>query len=430
MKYTDNYGGNVDLQKATAEGVAVVADIVGTVGPRPAGSEMELKAQKMLEEKISPYASKTVTEPFSVHRQAFMGFIPFTVACGVSSVFVNWFWSPLAAFILCVLAFIPLFFEFLRYDEFNDFLFPKQTSHNTYAVIPPAGETKQRIVMVSHSDSQYEWTLNWLFGQVKAIGDKGGLVAKLAVEIPAVVGLVIQTIFALVCLIVGKGSAANLLQTPRWFFVLFFVVSILFIPLELSFIFFQSHTKSVPGASDNLSGCAVNLETVKAMKEAGIELERTEVVAVFSGSEEVGLRGAKAFAKAHKEEYKDVPTIVVALDTFRDLEDMAIYDRDLSGTLQHDWQVKHLLKNAALNTGRDLKFESVYVGGSDAAAFTRQGYKATTLAAMNPDPPVYYHTREDTVENMRPECIAVGIDIMVEAICMYDAVGLPEQTED
>ena len=28
---------------------------------------------------------------------------------------------------------------------------------------------------------------------------------------------------------------------------------------------------------------------------------------------------------------------------------------------------------------------------------------------------------------MRPECIAVGIDIMVEAICMYDAVGLPEE---
>ena len=46
---------------------------------------------------------------------------------------------------------------------------------------------------------------------------------------------------------------------------------------------------------------------------------------------------------------------------------------------------------------------------------------------MNPDPPVYYHTREDTVENMRPECITVGIEIMAEAICMYDDQGLPEQ---
>ena len=265
MKYTEQYTSELVLQKATAEGVAVVTDIVGTCGPRPSGSEQELKAQKMLADKVRPYASKVDTEPFEVHRQAFMGFIPFTVACGVASVFVNWYWSPIAALILCILAFIPLFFEFLRYDEFNDFLFPKQTSHNTYAVIPPAGETKQRIVMVSHSDSQYEWTLNWLFGQIKGIGDKGGLIAKLAVEIPAVVGLVIQTIFALVCTIVSKGVPAGVLNTPRWFFVTFFIVSIVFIPLELSFIFFQSHTKSVPGASDNLSGCAVNLETVKAM---------------------------------------------------------------------------------------------------------------------------------------------------------------------
>ncbi len=429
MKYTEQYTTELDLQKATAEGVSVVADIVSSCGPRPAGSEQELKAQKILADKVRPYASKVETEPFEVHRQAFMGFIPFTVICGVASVFVNWFWSPIAAFVLCVLAFIPLFFEFLRYDEFNDFLFPKQTSHNTYAVVSPAGEAKQRIVMVSHSDSQYEWTLNWLFGQIKSIGDKGGLVAKLAVEIPAVVGLVIQTIFALVCLIVGQGTAAGALTNPRWFFVTFFVVSIVFIPLELSFIFFQSHTKSVPGASDNLSGCAVNLEAIKALRDAGVELSQTEVVTVFSGSEEVGLRGAKAFAKGHKDEYDDIPTIVVALDTFRDLEDMAIYDRDLSGTLRHDAQVKQLLKKAALNCGRDLKFESIYVGGSDAAAFTREGYKASTLAAMNPDPPVYYHTREDTVENMRPECIAVGIDIMVETICMYDAEGLPEITE-
>lgn len=425
MKYTEYYAPVLDIQKATSEGVSVVADVVDTVGPRPAGSQQEYDAQQMLVEKLRGYATRVDTESFEVHRQAFMGFIPFTVACGVISVFVNWFASPIAAFILCVLAFIPLFFEFLRYDEFNDKLFPKQTSHNTYAVIPPAGDVKQRIVMVSHSDSQYEWTLNWLFGQIKAIGDKGGLVAKLAVEIPAVVGLVIQTIFALVCWIVGKGAAANTLENPHWFFVLFFVVSIVFIPLELSFIFFQSHTKSVPGASDNLSGCAVNLETVRVLQEAGVELAQTEIVAVFSGSEEVGLRGAKAFAKAHKEEYEDVPTIVVALDTFRDLEDMAVYDRDLSGTLRHDLQVKYLVKNAAANCGYDLPFASIYVGGSDAAAFTRQGYQATCLAAMNPDPPVYYHTRGDTVENMRPECINVGIDIMTEVICLYDKEGLP-----
>lgn len=420
MKYTETYSNSIDLHKATDDGVRVVANIVNTVGPRAAGSEQELQAQQMLAEEIRPYADKVETEDFEVHRQAFMGFIPFTVMCGVISVFVNWFASPAAAFLLCVLAFVPLVFEFLRYDEFCDKLFPKQTSHNTYGVVKPRGDVQQRLIMVSHSDSQYEWTLNYLIG---------GLTAKLAVEIPAVAGLVIQTIYALVCWIVGGGSPAIDIMSLRWFFVAFFAISIIFIPLEISFIFFQSHTKSVPGASDNLSGCAVNLEVVKALQDSGVKLDRTEVVAVFSGSEEVGLRGAKAFAKRHKNEYKDVPTVVIALDTFRDLEDMAIYDRDLSGTLQHDWQVKHLLKEAAANCGKDLPFSSVYVGGSDAAAFTREGYKASCLAAMNPDPPRYYHTRLDTVDNMRPECITVGLDIMIETVCMFDRNGLPTQTE-
>lgn len=418
MKNYESYSEKFDLKKATDDGVRVVADIVNAVGPRASGTENELKAQQMLADEVKAFADETKTEEFPVHRQAFMGFIPFTVIVGIIAVFVNWFFNPWIAFALDILAFIPLVFEFLMYKEFNDFLFPKQTSHNTYAVIKPEGEVKQRVILASHSDSQYEWTINYLIG---------GLTAKLVVEVPAVVGLVIQTIFNLVCGIVGGAQAAYLIDTPKWFFLTFFIVSCVFIPLEFAFIFFQSHTKSVPGASDNLSGCAVNLEIAKLLNNAGVKLKNTELVCLFTGSEEVGLRGAKAYAKAHKAEQDDVPTISIALDTFRDLEDMAIYDRDLSGTLRHDWQVKQLLQQASERCGNKLGFSSIYVGGSDAAAFTQAGYKASCLAAMNPDPPRYYHTRLDTVENMRPEAITVGLDILLEAVCTYDKEGLPTQ---
>ena len=33
------------------------------------------------------------------------------------------------------------------------------------------------------------------------------------------------------------------------------------------------------------------------------------------------------------------------------------------------------------------------------------------------------HTRLDTPENLRPECIEVGIEIMLEALCMFDKNG-------
>ncbi|MDE6413550.1 MAG: hypothetical protein K2K42_06665 [Eubacterium sp.] len=99
------------------------------------------------------YCDETRIEEFTLHRQGFMGFIPFTVLCGVASVFVNWFVSPIWALVLCVLAFIPLIFEFLMYKQFDDFLFPKQTSHNMIATRKPKGEVKKRIIMIGHSDS-------------------------------------------------------------------------------------------------------------------------------------------------------------------------------------------------------------------------------------------------------------------------------------
>ncbi|MBE6719362.1 MAG: Zn-dependent exopeptidase M28 [Ruminococcaceae bacterium] len=418
MKIANEYAPSFDVQGNTDFSVKEITDICNDIGPRKPGSPEELKAQKFMQRILDKYCEKTEIEDFTLHRQGFMGFIPFTVCMGVASVFVNWFGKSWIAFIMCILAFIPLIFEFLMYKEFDDFLFPKQTSHNLIGTKAPKGEVKQRIVLVGHSDSQFEWPINYYLG---------GLQAKLFVEIPAVIGLVIQTIFALICIFAGAKGNVGDFANAGLFFKIFFIVSIIFIPFEISFIFFQSWTKSVPGASDNLSGCYVGIGTLKALREAGVDLEQTELMVICSGSEEAGLRGAKAYAKRHEKELKDIPSICIGLDTFRDLEDMAVYDRDLSGTLQHDWGVKNLVKNAAANCGYDLKFESIYIGACDAAAFEQQGIPSTGFAAMNPDPPRYYHTRLDNPENLRPEAIAAGIEIMIETVCMYDKEGLPKK---
>ena len=415
MKTALEYSKDFDIDRQVEYAVKGITKVCRRIGPRKPGSPEEYRAQQWFQKDMKNYCEETRIEEFTLHRQGFMGFIPFTVACGIASVFVNWFASPIAALILCICAFVPLFFEFLMYKEFDDFLCPKQTSHNMIAVRKPKGEVKQRIVMVGHSDSQFEWTLNYLIG---------GLQAKLFVEIPAVVGLIVQTVFALVCIIAGKGGAAVNIQSARWFFILFFVISCVFIPFEFAFLFFQSWTKSVPGASDNLSGCYVGMAVVKALDEAKVRFENTEVVVICSGSEEAGLRGSKAYAKAHEKELKEIPTCVVALDTFRDLETMAVYHRDLSGTLQHHDGTKVLVHDACANCGFDVKYESIYIGGSDAASFTQRGIPATGFAAMDPAPPRYYHTRLDTPENLRPEAIKAGIEIMIEACCMFDKDGI------
>lgn len=419
MKVALEYSDKFDIDRQTEYAVKGITKVCKKIGPRKPGSPEELRAQQWFEKDMKNYCEKTEIEDFTIHRQGFMGFIPFTVICAVTGVFINWFVNPIAAFVLYVLAFIPFIFEFLMYRQFDDFLFPKQTSHNMIATRKPQGEIKKRFVMVGHSDSQFEWTLNYFLG---------GLQAKLFVEIPAVVGLVIQTIVAVFSIVMSavNGGIAPAMSIPKLhtLFIVLFVVSIVFIPFQICFLFFQSWRKSVPGASDNLSGCYVAMGTMKALAEAGVRFENTELVVICSGSEEAGLRGAKAYAKRHEKDLKDIPTAVVALDTFRDLETMAVYDRDLSGTLQHHKGVKELVHDACANCGFDVKYESIYIGGSDAAAFTQRGVPATGFAAMDPAPPRYYHTRLDTPENLREDAIQAGIEIMVEAACMYDKNGV------
>ena len=417
MKTALEYSQKFDPKRLAKFSVKNITRIVNEIGPRKPGSPEELKAQELMAKELSKYCEDVKIEEFKVHRQAFMGFIPFTVACAIASVFTYAFASPIISLILVILGFIPLLLEFVMYKQFIDPLFIGHPSHNVIAKRAPKGEVKKRIVFVGHSDSQFEWTLNYLLG---------GVGMKL-VLIPAVVGLVADLIIAIIGTICAGTNGALEAAEPRWLMILGFVVGCVFIPFQLGFLFFQSYTKSVPGASDNLSGCYGAISVAKALDDTDTRFENTEVVVICSGSEEAGLRGAKAYVNAHEKELKEIETCVIACDTFRDLETMAVYDRDMSDTVKHDWGVKHLVKNAGANCGFDLHFESVYIGASDAAAFTQKGIKATGFAAMDPTPPRYYHTRLDNVENLREDAIAAGIEILIEAACLYDKEGLPKE---
>ncbi len=418
MKTALEYSKSFDPKRLARFSVKNITKICNEIGPRRPGSPEELKAQKLMAKELSKSCEEVNIEEFKVHRQAFMGFIPFTVACAIASVFTYAFATPVISLILVILGAIPLFLEFLMYKQFIDPLFIAHPSHNVIAKRSPKGEIKKRIIFVGHSDSQYEWTLNYLLG---GIGMK-------IILIPAVVGLVADFIIAIIGIIcAGTGGALESAE-PRWLMILGFVVGCVFIPFQIGFLFFQSFYKSVPGASDNLSGCFAAISVAKAMEDTDTRFENTELVIICSGSEEAGLRGAKAYVKAHEKELKEIETCVIACDTFRDLETMAVYDRDLSGTVKHHWGVKHLVKKAGENCGFDLHFESIYIGGSDAAAFTQKGIPATGFAAMDPTPPRYYHTRLDNVENLREDAIAAGIEVLIETACMYDKEGLPTQS--
>ena len=127
MKIALEYGKDFDIKRQTEYAVKGITKICNKIGPRKPGSLEEHRAQQWFQRDMKNYCEDTKIEEFTLHRQGFMGFIPFTVACGIASVFVNWFASPIAAFILCILAFIPLVFEFLMYKQFDDFLYRRSS---------------------------------------------------------------------------------------------------------------------------------------------------------------------------------------------------------------------------------------------------------------------------------------------------------------
>ncbi len=162
----------------------------------------------------------------------------------------------------------------------------------------------------------------------------------------------------------------------------------------------------------------------KCLRANDLQLEHTELVYLITGSEEAGLQRHKAFTHRHANGWEDVPTAVVTLDTIRDLEHLHVYSRDRNGTVRHDMGVCRWLHDAGQRCGLELGYASVFLGSTDATAFTLAGIRSAALCAMDPRPADYYHNRRDCPDNMSQDCIRKTVEILMEGIRRYDQHGL------
>ena len=389
-----------------------IKKVCKTIGPRASGSENERKAQEHFKEEMKTCADKVDLEEFTIHPIAFMAWVVIDGIALLLSVLFSFLNMPVVSLALAVISILCMFTEFLMYWEFLDPLFPKKTSTNVIGRRAPTGEVKQRIIFSGHVDSAYEWTYTHL----------GGKTALFASGIYAVVGM----FFMLIVSIIQMTKFGAIGGTAEGWFVVLRYFELAFVPGFIAVLFFTNFRLPVTGANDNLTGSVTSIAVLKYLEDNNITFENTEVVAMTAGSEEAGLRGARAFTKRHLKELQEIPTVFFGMDTLRDYDDMAIYSRDMTGTVKTDPRVCALMKKGAERAGLDLPYSSVYFGASDAAAVTKLGVPAATLAAMNPGPPKYYHTREDTEEILVPKTIEKCLDICLQSLFLFDEQGLTE----
>ena len=390
------------------------------IGPRFSGTEQEKKSIEYFSEELKTCCDNVNIDSYTVHPKAFLGWIPMSAVLMVISSIVffvaQYFAMHYLFFIPAVFAAICIFFavtEFVFYNETLDPFTPKKTSYNAYGVRKAAGETKRRIIFGGHADCSMEWRYSYYGGPKLLIPVLGGSILGLVYVTVASIFVIIKTLI--------NPDFVNALTVDVLSYI-FLGFNIFFIPV----FFMYDKNRVVEGANDDLTGCFTSLAILKFMQDNDIRFENTEVVAICTGSEEIGLRGAKDFVKKHAKEYSDVETVFVAIDTVHDFDHMAIFNKDMSGIVKNDDDACRLMKEAGKIAGYDIPYSTVSLGATDAAAFSKSkcGIKAASFAAMDPAPARYYHTRLDTHENIDMKTLEAGIDICLETAFLFDEKGL------
>ncbi len=319
-------------------------------------------------------------ETFSEHPAAFYGYFWFSATFDTLCA-VSFFFHPLLSIVFGTAALLLFLFQFVLYKQIIDPLFPEKESVNVTAVRPCTGEVRRRIFLNGHIDAAWEFPLNYHFGGV-------------VFEIPGVMA-VVGVVFYIMLGICYLGDAGHWVYTAALW-------GLLFVPFFLLVGCTYNPRRVVDGANDNLTGCYMGLALLREMERLGVILEDTELGVILTGSEEAGLRGAKAWCKAHAGDYRDVPTYIISYDTIHDPKQLMVNMKDLNSTVSSDWELASCFLRAAEEMKVPCREGRVpLMGGStDSAAFTQGGFRSIGITGLSHKLEDYYHTRRDSYDNL------------------------------
>ena len=377
------------------------------IGPRESCSEQERRLGELFAEEVRPACHEVHMEKFTCSPKAFLGFFPFLVA-GYLAALALYFFLPPLSLIIAALCVGILYFEVVRYRELIDPFFPKREGENIIGVVRPSGEVRRRLIVSAHLDSAYEFKVwYWLKGA----------------SVPAMI-----LAFTAPLVLLGASLARTLTGSTGFpdstaYRVLGYLC-IAFLPVILPFAFF--HTRDVvPGAMDDMAGISVlaGLGKCLAVNKGGEGFypHQPEDILLALSSEEAGLRGAKRYAAAHGRGFLSLPTHAIFLDGIYDERYLTAFRKELWCGAAMDPYLLQMVREAAAVNGYPLKTMVMAVGATDASAFAREGIPSVSICCQDASRLVpHYHTRLDTIDNVRPQSLAVSLQVVLDVLKRLD----------
>lgn len=361
-------------------------------GSRPAGGEKEKELQNHLVSELESCADSVKKESFSFSRTNALSENLFTaifLALAVIFVILECFGvfpedtiPAILAAVFVIAGVANIFTGFTR-----KLISGKGESENIFAVRNADKEAKKRLILVANSDSakkQKFAALPFMFVTV------AGFILTIAV-------MFISASFDLFTSIPSLKYASLAL--------------IVFVPVALIPVFADSKDFS-DGASKNLSGAFASIAVLKYLKDNGIEMPSLEICVLITSAREYESSGAKAFAKAHSDDFKDIPTICVNLDS------IACEEKNLGIiTGKNSEKSSDFIGLGAEDTDTEITVSALqgkYL--PDSSSLASSGLDACALTSL----PVNHSKTADTFEDMKVKTIETALKTIVSAVFLYE----------
>ncbi len=393
-------------------------------GPGLPGTENERARGNIIKAEMETFCDKVKQEEFELAPNAYLGWFKLgVVLSAIGFIFFHLsllpiapIWFAFGSFLIAVLLFLMLYYEFILEREFVDVIYPKGTSRNIIGsiysdsfkqgstMLPP----KKIIILGSHYDSAYEF--RWL-----KISKFGYYFAE-TILISSVVIFLIGSVLWFFSLLFG--SPLVWVRNFLWW------VSITITPLAMfigfTFLGSDKHGGTVPGALDNLSAVAATIAIGKKLKEHPELIPKdSEIRLIAFGAEEAGVRGSRAYVKQHLQELKSTDSYFLNFETLYNPE-ISIFKSDRNGTLPHDPGFVKLVAEAAKRAGIAYRVEAFAFGGggTDCIPFSENKIKSSCIFGMRipVDMVNFYHQSYDNYDIVNEDALKNAVKVGIETV--------------